>query len=53
MMISTRGRYALRIMIELAERYSQGYVPLRELAEKQGISLFQWYHERMRNAIDK
>ncbi|MCD7905617.1 MAG: Rrf2 family transcriptional regulator [Clostridiales bacterium] len=38
MMISTRGRYALRVMVELAERNSDEYVALREIAECQGIS---------------
>ena len=33
MMISTRGRYALRTMIDLAEHYASGeYVPLKEIA---------------------
>jgi len=39
MLISTRGRYGLRIMIELAElRETNAYVPLRDLAERQNIS---------------
>ncbi len=38
MMISTRGRYALRVMIDLAEQHSNGYVPLRDIAERQCIS---------------
>ena len=37
-MISTRGRYALRIMIDLAEHPGQGYIPLKEIAERQNIS---------------
>ena len=37
MMISTKGRYALRVMMELASR-GGGYVPLKELAQNQGIS---------------
>ncbi len=39
MMISTRGRYALRIMLDLAENREKGYIPLREVAERQEISL--------------
>lgn len=39
MMVSTRGRYALRVMIELAEHADGGYVPMKEIAERQGISL--------------
>lgn len=39
MMISTKGRYALRLMIDIAEQGSQARVPLREVAERQGISI--------------
>lgn len=38
MMISTKGRYALRVLIDLTEQEKQGYVPLKEIAERQGIS---------------
>ena len=38
MLISTKGRYALRVMIDLAEHQSQGYIPLKEIAQRQGIS---------------
>lgn len=38
MLISTKGRYALRIMIDLAEHQSEGFVPLKVIAERQGIS---------------
>ena len=38
MMISTKGRYALRVMIDLAEHNSGGYVPLADIAERQEIS---------------
>ena len=38
MMISTRGRYALRVMIDLAEHQSEKYVPLKEVAARQEIS---------------
>ena len=37
-MISTRGRYALRVMIDLAEQGSETYTPLKEVAERQRIS---------------
>ena len=37
-MISTRGRYALRVMIDLAEQGGQGPVPLHAIAERQGMS---------------
>ena len=39
MMISTRGRYALRVMIDLAEQHSPGYVPMKDVATRQNISL--------------
>ena len=38
MMISTRGRYALRILIDLAENEAGGYITLKEAAERQEIS---------------
>ena len=38
MMISTHGRYALRILIDLAENQKDGYVTLKEIAERQEIS---------------
>ncbi|MBR6473531.1 MAG: Rrf2 family transcriptional regulator [Firmicutes bacterium] len=37
-MISTKGRYALRVMIDLAEHSSEGHVPLKDVAERQQIS---------------
>lgn len=39
MMISTRGRYALRVMLDLAEHRESGYMPMKEVAERQDISL--------------
>ncbi len=39
MMISTKGRYALRVMVDLAEGDMDGYMPLKEIAANQGISL--------------
>ena len=38
MMISTRGRYALRVLVDLTEQHSDAYVTLKEIAERQGIS---------------
>ena len=38
MMISTKGRYALRVMIDLAENTDGGFLPLKEIAARQGIS---------------
>ena len=39
MMISTRGRYALRVMIDLAEHNDGGYIAMKAVAERQGVSL--------------
>jgi Rrf2 family protein len=38
LMISTRGRYALRVMIDLAENNTGEYIPLKDIAERQEIS---------------
>lgn len=38
MMISTKGRYALRLMIDIAEHQKEGYIRLRDVAKRQGIS---------------
>lgn len=38
-MISTRGRYALRVMIELTEAGKDSLVPMKSIAARQGISL--------------
>lgn len=39
MMVSTRGRYALRVMIDLAEHMDGGYTAMKEVAQRQEISL--------------
>ena len=39
MKISTRGRYALRVMIDLAEHNSGKYIPLKDIVARQEISL--------------
>ena len=38
MMISTKGRYALRVLIDMAEHQTDGYIPLKEIAKRQDIS---------------
>ncbi len=38
MMISTRGRYALRVMLDLAKDESGSYVPLDDIARREGMS---------------
>ena len=49
-MISTRGRYALRVMIDLAE-HAGGCTPMKEVAARQGISLK--YLEQIMPALSK
>lgn len=38
MKISTRGRYALRLMLDLAEHQNDGFIALKDIAARQGIS---------------
>lgn len=38
MLISTKGRYALRVMIDLAEHQGEGFIPLKVIARRQEIS---------------
>lgn len=38
MKISTKGRYALRMMLDLALNEETGYIPIKEIAKRQGIS---------------
>ena len=38
MLVSTKGRYALRVMVDLAEHQAAGRIPLKEIAARQGIS---------------
>lgn len=51
MMISTRGRYALRVLIDLAEHQNGGYIPMKEVASRQDISLN--YIERIMPVLTK
>lgn len=51
MMISTRGRYALRILIDLAEHNDGKYIPMKEVAERQELSLK--YLERILPVLTK
>ena len=50
-MISSRGRYALRVMSELAEQGSEQAVPLKEIAAHQGLS--QKYLEAIMTTLSK
>lgn len=38
-MISTKGRYSIRILLDLAEHHTGNYIPMKEVAARQGISL--------------
>lgn len=38
-MVSTRGRYALRVLIDLAEHQNGEFIPMKEVARRQEISL--------------
>ncbi len=38
-MISTRGRYAIRVMLDIAANQEDGYVPMKDVAKRQGLSL--------------
>lgn len=38
MLVSTKGRYALRVMIDLAHRREEGYIPLRDIADRLNLS---------------
>lgn len=51
MIVSTRGRYALRVMIDLAQNIEQDRIPLKEIAERQNIS--QKYIEAIMTLLSK
>ena len=39
MMISTKGTYALRVMIDLAQHENEGFISLKSIADRQNISM--------------
>ena len=51
MIVSTKGRYALRVMVRLALDGADGYIPLKEIAEAEGIS--QKYLESIMTTLSK
>ena len=51
MIVSTKGRYALRVMVCFAQRDSEEYIPLKEIAESEGIS--QKYLESIMTVLSK
>ena len=51
MIVSTKGRYALRVMVRLALSREEGYIPLKAIAESEGIS--QKYLEAIMTTLSK
>ena len=51
MIVSTKGRYALRVMLCLAQRGAEDYIPLKEIAEAEEIS--QKYLESIMTILSK
>ena len=51
MIVSTKGRYALRVMVCFAQRGREEYIPLKEIAEAEGIS--QKYLESIMTVLSK
>ena len=51
MIVSTTGRYALRVMVYLSQKGEEDYIPLKEIAESEGIS--QKYLETIMAVLSK
>lgn len=51
MIVSTRGRYALRVMVDLAEHTKEDRIPLKDIASRQNIS--QKYLEAIMTLLSK
>ena len=51
MIVSTKGRYALRVMVYFVLHGDRGYIPLKEIAEEEGIS--QKYLESIMTTLSK
>ncbi len=51
MLVSTKGRYALRVMVDIAEHNTGDYIPLKEIANRQEIS--EKYLESIISALVK
>ncbi|MBQ7857540.1 MAG: RrF2 family transcriptional regulator [Oscillospiraceae bacterium] len=51
MIVSTKGRYALRVMVYLSQKGEEDYIPLKEIAESEGIS--QKYLETIMAVLSK
>ena len=51
MLISSKGRYAIRVILDLAEHSNGEYIPLKDIAARQGIS--QKYMESIMTLLSK
>lgn len=51
MMVSTRGRYALRVLLDLASHCADGYIPMKDITARQGIS--KKYMEQIMPALTR
>ena len=51
MLVSTKGRYALRVVVDLAEHYDGSYIPIKDVAKRQELSLK--YLERIMPVLSK
>lgn len=51
MIVSTRGRYALRVLVDLAEQEAECFMPLKDIAKRQNIS--QKYIESIMTILSK
>lgn len=51
MLVSTRGRYALRFLVDLAENRGRGYITVQELSQRQEIS--EKYAERLMAVLSR
>ena len=51
MIVSTRGRYALRVMLDLVEHQTEERIPLKDISERQGVS--QKYLESIMTLLSK
>ena len=51
MIVSTKGRYALRVMVRFAQLGREEYIPLKQIAEEEGIS--QKYLEAIMTTLSK
>ena len=49
MIVSTKGRYALRVMVRFAQQGNERYIPLKEIAEAEEIS--QMYLETIMTTL--